>query len=112
MDGRSGGAGGAEGSEQALTPLVWLPEAREDIGRLFELLVDVNPVAAAAAIRLIQQGAERLIEHPELGRPMDDTTRRRELVLPFGATAYVLRYRLEGEHIIIIRVWHGREERT
>ena len=92
--------------------LIWLPETQEDIQRLFDFLVRVNPEAAARAIRLIQQGADALLEHPEMGRPMDDDTRRRELFLPFGASAYVLRYRLEGETIVVIRVWHGREEQA
>ena len=48
---------------------------------------------------------------PELGRPMDDDTKRRELFLPFGASAYVLRYRIENQTIVIIRVWHGRDSR-
>ena len=26
--------------------------------------------------------------------------------------AYILRYRLEGDTLVIIRVWHGREHRN
>jgi len=62
-------------------------------------------------MRLILEGAERLREFPELGRPMDEDTGRREFFLHFGASAYVLRYRLHGDRLVIIRVWHGREER-
>ena len=91
--------------------LIWLPEAREDIGRLFDFLVDVNPAAAARAVRLIQKGARTIGEQPELGRPMDGPTKRRELFLPFGASAYVIRYRIADQTIVIIRVWHGREDR-
>ena len=40
---------------------------------------------------------------------MDDDTGRRELVVPFGAGAYVLRYRVHRDTVIIIRVWHNRE---
>jgi predicted transcriptional regulator len=40
----------------------------------------------------------------------DDKTPRRELILPFAARAYVLRHRIEGETIVIVRVWHGRED--
>lgn len=38
--------------------LIWLPEAKADIQRLFDFLADVNPTAAAKAIRLIRTGAE------------------------------------------------------
>jgi plasmid stabilization system protein ParE len=94
-----------------LTDLVWLPEAREDIERLFTFLVEVNPAAAERAVRLIQQGAADLLAQPEIGRPMGDESERRELSLPFGAGAYVLRYRVAGEAIVVIRVRHGREAR-
>lgn len=91
--------------------LVWLPEAKTDIERLYGFLMDKNPAVAERAIRLIQQGAERLLDFPELGQPMQDDTERRELFLPFGAGAYVLRYRLYEDELVIIRVWHGRELR-
>jgi toxin ParE1/3/4 len=91
--------------------LIWLPESRDDIQRLFDFLVDVNPAAAERAVRVIQTGARQLREHPEIGRPMDDDAHRRELFLPFGANAYVLRYRIVAQAIVVLRVWHGREHR-
>lgn len=91
--------------------LIWLPEAQADIQRLFDFLVDVNPDAAIKMLHAIKDGADRLLDFPELGRRMDDDTSRRELVLPFAASAYVLRYRIEQDTIVIIRVWHGRERR-
>jgi plasmid stabilization system protein ParE len=42
---------------------------------------------------------------------MDDDTGRRELFIPFGAGAYVLRYRIDRDTVIVIRVWHSREAR-
>lgn len=91
--------------------LRWLPEARDDIQRLYEYLIDKNAAAAERAIRLIQTGANLLLENPELGKPMDDDTKRRELALPFGASAYILRYRLHENAIVVIRIWHGKEQR-
>lgn len=91
--------------------LHWLPEAWETLQRRFAFLVDKDPDAAIRAIKLITSGADNLLDMPEIGWPMDDDGQRRELYLPFGANAYVLRYRLDGEAIVIIRVWHGREER-
>lgn len=91
--------------------LRWLPETWEDIERLFQFLVEKNPVAAGRAIDLITSGAESLLAAPEVGAPMNDDSQRRELYLPFGAGAYVLRYRLDGDCVVIIRVWHSREQR-
>jgi len=43
---------------------------------------------------------------------MDDGSNRRELILQFGSGAYVLRYVLDGNIIVIIRVWHSKELHT
>ena len=92
--------------------VLWLPEAKDDIQRLYDFLVAKNPRAAGNAIRLIQSGAKGLSENPEIGRPMNDDTRRRKLHLPLGASAYVLRYRIHEDTIVVIRVWHGKEQRV
>jgi plasmid stabilization system protein ParE len=92
--------------------LVWLPEAQADIQRLYNFLCERDHRAAERAIRALQLGARRLLEFPHLGRRMDDETERREVYVPFGAGAYVLRYRMHEETIVVIRVWHSREERT
>jgi plasmid stabilization system protein ParE len=63
-------------------------------------------------MRTIDRGADSLAAFPELERPMGDDTGRRELFVPFGASAYVLRYRIHHNTVVIIRVWHSREERA
>jgi plasmid stabilization system protein ParE len=92
--------------------LVWLPEAQADIQRLYDFLLEKDPGAAERAIRAMQLGAQRLLEFPHLGRRMDDETERREVYVPFGAGAYILRYRMHEEPIVVIRVWRSREERV
>ena len=92
--------------------LVWLPEAPAAIQRLYNCLRERDPRAVERAIRAVQLGAQRLLEFPHLGRRMDDETERREIYGPFGAGAYVLRYRLHDETIVVIRVWHSREARV
>ena len=92
--------------------VLWLPEALDDLERLFEFLLERAPVAAERAMRAIESGAESLTEFPERGRPMGDETGRRELLIPFGAGAYVVHYRLHRDDVVIICVWHSREERV
>ncbi len=89
----------------------WLPEAWQDTLRLYDFLIDQDPGAAARAMDVLLSGADRLAEMPETGRPMGDDMGQRELYLPFGAGAYVLRYRIDSETEVIIRVWHSREHR-
>ena len=91
--------------------ILWLPEALDDVERLHAFLIERDALAAERAMRAISSGASRLEELPKVGRPMDDETARRELVVPFGAGAYVLRYRIQDDTVVIIRVWHNREAR-
>ena len=89
----------------------WLPEAWQDTQRLYDFLLDQDPSAAGRAVDALLGGADRLAEMPEIGKPMGDDTGRRELYLPFGVGAYVLRYKIDRENVVIIRVWHSREHR-
>jgi plasmid stabilization system protein ParE len=90
--------------------LMWLPEALEDFERLHRFLFEISPDAAARAAGAILAGAGDLIEHPRQGRPLDDG--RREWFIRFGVGAYVLRYRIDPQGtVVVIRVWHSREDR-
>lgn len=91
----------------------WLPEALADVERLYEFLSEKSPDAAARAAKAILDGAGVFKSIPDIGRPMDDDTGRREWVVPFGVGAFVLRYmRGESNTVVIIRVWHSKENRT
>lgn len=89
----------------------WLPEALGDIERLYRFLLERDALAAERAMRTISSGSDKLQDLPEIGRPLDDGTGRRELIIPFGAGAYILRYRIHRNAVVIIRVWHNREPR-
>ena len=91
--------------------VVFLPEAEDDIDRLYEFLLPKNPLAAQKAMLAIDEGIDMLTQHPLAGTPMREREGYRQLFVPFGRSAYVLRYRIEAENVIIVRVWHGREAR-
>lgn len=95
-----------------MAALTWLPEAVGALERLLLLLREKNPEAAHRAARLIARAADRLAEG-SIGRPMADGTARRELLVPFAGAAFGLRYRVEETGaVVILRVWHGQEERA
>lgn len=89
----------------------WLARALVDIDRLYNFLEDKNPLVAKQAAARIKHGALLLKDSPHIGRPMPDETGRRELFMSFGAGAYVLRYMQEKDTVVVIRVWHSRENR-
>jgi plasmid stabilization system protein ParE len=94
--------------------IVFLPEADADIDRPYYFLVSNNPLAALKAMQAIERGIDQLKGSPRIGLAMKERPDVRELFIPFGKSAYVLRYRID-EHrdtIVVIRVWHGREART
>ena len=95
-----------------MSEVKWLPEALSDFERLHEFVHSHSPDAAARAARTLLDGAQLLRTSLALGRLLPDDSERRELFLPFGAGAYVLRYRLhQPATIVIIRIWHSRENR-
>ena len=94
-----------------MAKVVWLPEALEDVTRLYEFLAEKSPEAACKAADRIGYAARQLEQYPELGQPMEDGARR-QAFLHFGAGAYVIRYRRDNEgNVVIVRVWHSREQR-
>jgi plasmid stabilization system protein ParE len=95
-----------------VSEVVWLPEALEDMGRLRLFLEDKSPSAAARMAKTVLDGVTLLRDFSERGKPLNDGTSRRELYIAFGSGAYVLRYRIDGELVVIIRVWHSREDRS
>ncbi len=95
-----------------MATLKWSPAALDDLARLLDFLHARNPDAAQRAARTISASAQVLTALPDAGRPMADGTGRRELVIPFAASAYVLRYRIDPHgDAVVIRAWHGREQR-
>ncbi len=90
-----------------------LPEARQDLRRLQSFLILRNPLAAEKAMTAIKSGFLRLQENPRLGLVMVKRPTDRQLVIPFGNSAYILRYRLDEarDTLLVVRIWHGREQR-
>ncbi len=90
--------------------IVWLVSAVLDVVRLKEFIEQKNPKAAKKAASRIKEAALILAENPEAGKPIDDLFPFRELFVPFGNGNYVLRYRVDGDKVVIIRIKHSREK--
>jgi plasmid stabilization system protein ParE len=89
----------------------FLQRAYDDIDRLHAFLHPKNADAADRAVELIYGSALALRNAPNKGRPM--RAKLRELIVPFGKGAYVIRYRVydEEQKITVVRIWHSRERR-
>jgi plasmid stabilization system protein ParE len=84
-----------------------------DLERLHSFLARKNPVAATRAAKVLASAIQSLDTMPERGRP-SGSPNTRELIVPFGRSAYVLRYTysIENHEVVVLRVWHGREARV
>ena len=92
--------------------LIVSPDAAADLDRLRAFLVDKNPSAAQRAAALVIRTIESLDTFPDRGRPTG-IEGVRELIVPFGSSAYVLRYahKADADEVVVLRIWHGREQR-
>ena len=84
-----------------------------DLERLHDFLARWDAQLARRAIAAIDTGVQSLATFPERGRP-SGIPGIRELIVPFGRSAYLLRYVYSAsrDEIVILRIWHGREERA
>jgi plasmid stabilization system protein ParE len=74
-------------------------------------LLDKDPAAAKRAA-VLEAAMQSLDSFPQRGLP-SKIPGVRELIVPFGRSAYVLRYAHLSvtDEFVILRVWHGRDGR-
>ena len=86
--------------------VVWSPRAIGHLAALRDYIGRENPGAAARTATTLLAAVDRLAELPNLGRA-GRVSGTRELVVP--GTRYVIPYRVRGERLEIIAVFHGRQ---
>jgi len=85
--------------------IVWSPQAIEDLISLRAYIAKDSPVGARRVVLRILHDIENLLpDHPQMGRP-GRVSGTRELVIP--GTPYIAPYRVRGDAIQILRVYHG-----
>jgi plasmid stabilization system protein ParE len=113
LDAELGDCGRSTAAKAAQTVrLIFSHGAIADLERLRAFLQTQNPDAAQRAIRSIEEAVQSLVTFPTLGRP-SGIAHLRELIVPFGQSAYILRYAHlpQEDAILVVRIWHGRENR-
>lgn len=90
--------------------LIWTPQALADVARLHDFLAAKDRGAAKRAARAIRQGARLLRRHPEIGRLVAEMAPEfRERMIAFGASGYIVLYRVEAGTVVLLAVRHARE---
>jgi toxin ParE1/3/4 len=86
-----------------LTRVVWTVSALTDIEDIRRYIGRFNPRAAQRmAARLVAVG-NGLVNFPDRGRPVPGTDLREATVV----YPYIIRYRVDGDRVLILRVRHG-----
>jgi len=90
--------------------LIWSPQALLDVQRLYRFLAPKNLEAAKRAVTAIRQGVNVLSAQPGMGRPVENMADEfRDWIIDFGDSGYIARYRVDGQHLIILAVRHQKE---
>ena len=87
----------------------WTGKALSDLARLHDFLAPVNPQAAARTTRLLSTAPARLRVHPRIGEKLEEFDPREVRRITVGA--YEIRYEVRSEDVVVLRVWHTREDR-
>jgi toxin ParE1/3/4 len=85
--------------------IVWSPEAIQDLISLRAYIAEESPAGARRVVLRILHNVEHLLpDNPHIGRP-GRVPGTRELVI--ARTPYIVPYRVLGDAIQILRVYHG-----
>ena len=81
-----------------------------DLVRLAEFLEEKSSMVAGRFRATLRTAVESLSEMPDRAPRVADTDFR-DLVVPFGSAGYAVRYKIEGSTVVIVRIFHTREDR-
>ena len=82
--------------------------ALDDLSRLRSFIAKDNPLAARRIGQALRGSIRHLVDHPQMGEALDAPAGVRRWV----TGPYVVHYTIDGQVLIVLRIWHGREQRT
>ncbi|CAL4869519.1 hypothetical protein MMA231_03811 (plasmid) [Asticcacaulis sp. MM231] len=88
--------------------IVWTVSARQKRDQAIEYVAQESLRAAFNQLNEIELQADRLLEHPNMGRP-GKIRGTRELVI--RQTPFIIGYRVKGDVVQIVRFLHGAQNR-
>lgn len=90
--------------------VIWLESAVANLERIYKFLSCKDQEAARAAIKVIREKSILLETYPNAGRPTYDLEpEHKELIVPFGASGYVILYRTDNDKVYILAIRHQSE---
>ena len=87
--------------------LVLTSRAQGDLNRLRDFIDKKNKPAAKKSSQQLIENIKSLLAQPLMGAELAGLPGFRELV----ARSYIVRYRIVEEEVVILKVWHVKEDR-
>ncbi|MCC5602848.1 type II toxin-antitoxin system RelE/ParE family toxin [Nostoc favosum] len=94
-----------------MSQIVWTLTAIDDLNRQYDFIKLNNPEAAARAVKAIVSSGESLQQNPRRGAIVDEIAGLRKLVVSFGKYGFIIHYVILEDDVVILRIYHGRENR-
>jgi addiction module RelE/StbE family toxin len=91
------------GSKAPLTQVVWTFSALADLEGIRRYISNFNPSAARDMADRIIEAGNRLAAFPYRGRQVPGTQLRETTIV----RPYIIRYRVDRDRVLILRVRHG-----
>lgn len=87
----------------------YTPEAIIDLIRLREFIEQKNPEAAQRISKVLGKGIKQLKAFPNIGVEVQEAPNP-EMVRDLILGHYIVRYLLKANEVIILRIWHHKED--
>lgn len=91
--------------------VTWTEAALADIQRHYETLELINTNVAIRAVQLICKAGNSLETFPRRGAIVHKATGLRKLQVTFGKAGFTMHYAVIEDEVVILRVYHERENR-
>lgn len=83
--------------------------ALQDLARLSDFLHTSNPQAAKQAGAAIVKAVKLIATYPQAGRPDEDDSEYRELIIDFGSNGYIAKYHYKNDLVTVVKIKHQKE---
>jgi len=87
----------------------WTSKALSDLVGLYEFLSLKNKEAAAHTVQSLSAAPDRLLDKARIGEKLDEFDPREVRRIIVGQ--YEMRYEIQESIIVVLRIWHTREDR-
>lgn len=91
--------------------IVWTDNAIDDMNRHYDFIKVNNVEAASRALEAILSSGESLQQNPRRGAIVNEKAGLRKLLVSFGKYGFIIHYIVLEDDVVILNVYHGRENR-